>query len=485
VTVDATNGATLDADSAPSRFGYIVTLALLALLVRLACFTGLVASDDAGYACLAQLISAGLYTPEQHLYAIRYGLILPVGVLYWLFGVSEWSTIALPLLASTISSGLIGLIGHRLCGPTAGAIAALLYATFPLQLRYASILVPESVATCYLLAGVLLYVSTGERRQHTFGWLTGMLVGLAYLTKEPALLVAPALLIDAMRWRRWRHAFGIAGGVVAVIAIEHTYYAIATGDLLFRLHVTGMTNNWYLREFLTEESRNLAHRLFKEYPRIMIVPSTDFGIHSLVTLGASAIALVQFRHHRHLYLLVLWPALPWLYLNFGTTDFSNYLLLPVAPRYLDLIYPPLFLLTAWLFATWWKSSSLRPASIAALALVSVVGVGSGLSTRGRGYLADHVGIIRAVVSTALEQGHQCIGLEAQPWLWERWRGVVSILSRGRLGPCTDRTTILLVRNGLGLPSVTEGVGRPSATEGKVSPPEAIGDEQICRIIRPK
>ena len=55
------------------------TVFTVALLIRLACFTGLIASDDLGYVNYARQISDGTYELASHHYAIRYGVIVPVG----------------------------------------------------------------------------------------------------------------------------------------------------------------------------------------------------------------------------------------------------------------------------------------------------------------------------------------------------------------------------------------------------------------------
>ena len=149
-------------------------LFLLAILLRLTCLTGLIASDDLGYSGYAQLIAEGRYVLENHdvaahsglilpHYAIRYGLILPVGLILAVFGISEWSTIALPLFASSLSVVLLALIGARLFSLRVGLIAGLLLATFPLELRYATVLVPEAVAGCFVLLAVLVHVRTENR----------------------------------------------------------------------------------------------------------------------------------------------------------------------------------------------------------------------------------------------------------------------------------------------------------------------------------
>src|SRR6476469_8464927 len=121
-------------------FGFIV---VAALLMRLACYTGLIASDDVGYSHFAQLIAQLHYKPELHHYALRYGLIVPLVALYALFGVREWPTILLPLVASTASVPAVMLIGNKLFGRRVALLAGLLVATFPGELQYATILVPE------------------------------------------------------------------------------------------------------------------------------------------------------------------------------------------------------------------------------------------------------------------------------------------------------------------------------------------------------
>ena len=46
-------------------------------------FTGLIASDDLGYYHFARLISRNLYTPALDHYAFRYGLTIPVAMVYF------------------------------------------------------------------------------------------------------------------------------------------------------------------------------------------------------------------------------------------------------------------------------------------------------------------------------------------------------------------------------------------------------------------
>ena len=453
----------------PGQFGWlIVGLFFFALLLRLTCFTGLIASDDLTYSRFAQQIASGQYVLEYHHYAIRFGVILPVGMVYALFGVSEWSTIIVPLLTSASSVVLLALIATRLFGARAGLIAGLLLATFPLQLYHATILVPEPIVEFYVLLAVLIYVRTDERASVAMGALAGVLIGVAYLTKEPALFVAPALFIDAALRRRWQQAFGIAAGVVSVIALEHAYYLAMTGDLLFRPHSMVIHNQYVTgggREISPDVfNSGLLRRLFIEYPRMMLIPGLDFGIHSLVALILSALAMFRFRKDRRAHFLLLWAVVPWLYLNFGTTSFTHYIPIPAAPRYIDFTYPPLFLLSAWLLAD--MLSKTRESNAASqknghvrwiyplLASVMLVGAGCGFATRATGYKTSQVAVLRTINEKVKQRkiDRVCFDLALDNGVNARLPRAMFILSAGKVPVCESATGRMVIRaDQLGIP----------------------------------
>src|SRR5439155_16554276 len=176
-------------------FGAIM---LLSVLMRLACFTGLIGSDDLSYSYYAQQISTGHYVPETNIagtlhrpitglqvpggiqFGLRYGVIVPVGVVYRLLGVSEWSTSVLPLAASTCSVFLLMLIARQLYGVRAALIAGLLSATFPLAIRYSTILVPEPIAEFYILAAVRLLLHVQHKPSILMAALVGSALGVGY-----------------------------------------------------------------------------------------------------------------------------------------------------------------------------------------------------------------------------------------------------------------------------------------------------------------
>ena len=250
-------------------FGFLV---IAGFLMRLACFTGLIGSDDVvGYSHFAQLVAQLNYRPELHHFALRYGLIIPVGILYRFFGVGEWTTILLPLLASTASVLAVMLSAAKLFDERTALISGVLMATFPLELRYATILVPEPIAELYVLVAVLVYLHWGAEKPASAGLISGLCIGVAYLTKEPTLFIAPVLVVDALTTRKWRTLFGLASGLLIIAGVEHVYYAAVTGDLMFRPHAM-IHHNESLAA--VDANQHLWSRLFTAYPEMMIVPTS-------------------------------------------------------------------------------------------------------------------------------------------------------------------------------------------------------------------
>lgn len=443
----------------PLTGGWVLAgLFVLALLLRLVCFTGLVASDDVAYAENAQRIANGTYILEYHHFAIRYAVLLPIGLVYAIAGVSEWSTIAVPLLASSLSVVLMALIAARLFSNKAALIAALLMATFPLQVRFATVVLPEPIVECYVLLAILVYVWTEERAQLAWGALAGALIAAAYLAKEPALFIFPALAIDAAVRRRWRHAFGIILGATAVIGLEHAYYMATSSDLLFRLHAMAVHNQTVTsgrRELLLDE--RLWYRLFLTYPRMMLVPNVHLGLHSLAAIILAFVALLRFRRDRRVYFLLIWALVPFLYLNFGSSSLTKYIPIPVAARYIDFAYPPLFLLSAWLIAdSWSKHRRVRLLAVPMLAIILVAGLVCGLLTRATAYRTTHVAVLRSIAESAQKENIKsaCIDIPSDKTLQTRWRQSLFILSAGGMQDCNKGLSHVVIRaDPLGLPYI--------------------------------
>lgn len=425
----------------------------LALLLALVCFTGVIASDDLLYSHFANQIAEGTYSLTPHHMALRFGLLLPVAAVFHLFGISEPAVAVVPLLASTLNAVLVAYLAYTLLGPRAATLAAALWLTFPLTLRYATILVPEPLATTYMLAALVVWLRA-PRSPILLGSLAGLLLGVAYLTREVTAVIVPVLLVETWRRRQPRLAAALLGGALSVVAAEQVTYLVLSGDPMFRSHA--MTYHEATREVAVANS-NLPFRLFLEYPRQVFGANAELGLHAMAMLAVIAAGTVLFPR--------VWQSHAWLaatagilfaYLNFGTSSLTRYLALPAAPRYLYVGFPFLVLIAvAFLdrFAT--SGRTWKKAAYAGVCVIAISGVLFGLQTRGRGYYTRDVRALRAIAARVEQNPQAGLCVEAGERLRDRWTAILFLLT-GRVADQCSPDALVVTPDASGRPVLKQG-----------------------------
>ena len=419
------------------------SLFLLALALRLLCYTGLIGSDDLWYAAFARNIADGSYRLIPHHFDVRYGLLLPAAAMFRLFGVHEWTMVVVPLVASALAVVFTALIALRLAGPVAAWVAGVLMATLPVDVRYASVLVPEPVLQAVVLGGALLFLAAERRSSVLLAAASGALLAMGYLTKETGAFVAVAFFAFALLRRQWRLAGAFATGVALVLTIEAAWYWSQSGDPLYRFHALGTHNE---SDGAAGANAMLFWRLFKAYPHLMLVPNSNFALHSLAGLFLAAGALVRPRLPDKVLFLVLWALVPFLYLNFGSTSTDRYWVIPAGARYILVLYPPIFILAGITLAEAMKTRW-RTVAGAAIAVICVAGVFSASTVRKTGHNTAHVTRLKDLAVTARRDNLQVCGFESNRAT--EWRMTLRIIAPDRIG--CDGNAIWLVADAYGLP----------------------------------
>ncbi len=229
--------------------GLLAVVLATALFVRLQLFTGMVRGDDFHYAQAAYELSQGRthfdVWPEG---TARVGLYGPVALLYAVFGVSEATTLAFPLLASLGTVVIVFALGALVGGAAAGLLGAMLWAVFPLDIFLATDLLPDGPLTFFTAAGVyaVLRAESGRGRAR-WGWagLTAGLLLWALLIKPTAIatlaFVAAYLLVRLGQdvWARLpeagqrRAGWGVAGVIVllglGLVALQYNFFWLKLG----------------------------------------------------------------------------------------------------------------------------------------------------------------------------------------------------------------------------------------------------------------
>jgi 4-amino-4-deoxy-L-arabinose transferase-like glycosyltransferase len=473
-----------------SRWTWLAVLFLAALLVRLSCYTGLIGSDDLWYVRYAEQIASGTLPQFPNQFAGRIGVTVPVAALYRLFDVNELTTILLPLLASSASVPLLMAIGARLYGPLAGSIAALLLCTSPMHVRFATILVPEPMMEFWILVAVWCYLEARRRDSLSVAALSGVAVGVAYLTKEPAAFVAPALAIGAWLAGRRSLAAAVVAGALVVAGAEAAFYAATLHDPLQRIHDarTGVpvVNAQHLPRGMTASSW-LQRRLFVAYPRRMILPTVDFGLHYVAAMLMAGLGVLALRRERML--LLLWAILPWAFLNFGTASLTRYVPMWAASRYISLTLPPLFVLAGGLVGgagLSLRDVRTRSAGFLLLVAVCLAGVGCGLMLRGTGFRTREMAVLQSIErSSSVRNAVTChtpddpMSSHISTYGGDRmdfWVAALHVFERPPVGSATsrERRYVRIERDpDLGLPRAESGTCDAAA----VADPHALPTEQ--------
>ncbi len=105
----------------------------------------------------------------------------------------------------TITVALIGLVALELFGATAGLIALVLAAVYPVLIELSTILVAENLLTTLILAAVYAGLRAGRaaRTRSTLLWVAaaGILAGLATLTHENGILIILPLIAAVWKGR--------------------------------------------------------------------------------------------------------------------------------------------------------------------------------------------------------------------------------------------------------------------------------------------
>ena len=213
----ARNRTTQDAGMSFFRRFFIPLLwsiALLGFLLRLGTaieFSGInggannmlsppVVSDLRTYMTLGSEIARGILPKEFYYQPFYYAVFLPA--IYLLSGTSLRAVVVVQCLLGGFTSLFAGLTGKELFGRAAGLLAALFTAISTPLLLYAPFHQNETLQAFNLTLLFFLFLRALRRRNLSYWALTGLMAGVALLTRGNALLFLPLLLAGLWLMKR-------------------------------------------------------------------------------------------------------------------------------------------------------------------------------------------------------------------------------------------------------------------------------------------
>lgn len=169
----------------------------------------------------------------------RLGVVIPTWLVGLVFGHSEVTYYAVPVLTVVLLAVAISNLGRAIFGWWVGPLAALLTVCSPFVFIHATQLLPDIPATALSTASLaVLYHATRRRPDRRTGLLVvaGVLFGIAFLTRETVVLFLPGLVAVALFWgARWRDVSMLLVGSLAGPVLDFIGNAVIWGDPLARV----------------------------------------------------------------------------------------------------------------------------------------------------------------------------------------------------------------------------------------------------------
>ena len=135
-----------------------VLLAALWLCLRVVYFNGFYLEDSPGYVTDAAYVALGEFRARDYITGLNVGIFAPVGLALALFGKTEAAVSLWPLACSLLGMASMGAAVGVLCGRRWGVLAALLYATYPGDIFFSTVVMPDAIQAGWLTFSVLLVI---------------------------------------------------------------------------------------------------------------------------------------------------------------------------------------------------------------------------------------------------------------------------------------------------------------------------------------
>jgi 4-amino-4-deoxy-L-arabinose transferase-like glycosyltransferase len=218
-------------------------LLLAALALRLTFFTGCFGSDEVTYTEQALAIAQGHWARSDYIGAVRLGVSLPVGFLFWLLGRSEFVANLWSLLCSLGEIALVYLIAKRFWGERAAVLAGLVLAFTPLHAHFAGRLMADAPLAFFISLSFFALFEGDRSGRRVYYLGAGLAAGFVWWIKSSVALVY--VLVFALYLIRERRLHSkwllMATGFLGMLALNGLVFLVIEDDFwkIWRMTTSG------------------------------------------------------------------------------------------------------------------------------------------------------------------------------------------------------------------------------------------------------
>jgi 4-amino-4-deoxy-L-arabinose transferase-like glycosyltransferase len=387
----------------------VLAIAMVWLGVRVVHWNGFYVEDAPGYITDAEYLAVANYHARGYVNGLNVGTYFPVAPFLGLLGKTELAIGLWPLFCSLLGVVSLAGISGIMFGRWFGVLAALLYATYPGDVFFSTVVMPDSIQAGWvslsMFAITLAYARSGVRGK----WYLlagGLAMGVCHLIRANDVILLPVgvmgVVILSGLWRRqtWR---SVAHGCLVYVAgwalvhvLEALLYLGSTGDFFHRFRVVAAHYGTpaSIRQWgLNTDGRTIPFSVFAPLQWLdggrwweFNAEQAYHGLLFCLALVSSAIGAGVVSFNRNalsnralagVALSVIWLAWPLLYHQFGSQSVTQFVPIHRLSRHL-VVYAPgaVFAVVAGCFAVKQAMGTWRTmAGRALIAVASAILVG--------------------------------------------------------------------------------------------------------------
>lgn len=320
----------------------LFSIVLIALALRIACYTGPIGSDDHDYYLAAHQIVEGNYGSDDKYWKTRFGMILPIAASYELFGTNEFAADVWPMVSSLGAVVLCYLLGKSLLDAKTGLLASLLLAFYPLDIHYSGLILPDIPLSFLMAASVFAFLrgSQSERYGPILFFLSGLFLAIAYSCRSMAVILLPffGVYVALFEKRLKPSHFLFALGFLALIFSESFYYYMKGMDPLYNIRLNAQAA-------ISVNASGECSTSQAYYPTVIFKDLRVFGPYFFLFVPATVLSAVK--RERGSLILLAWAGTLLVLLQFGFVSISPFIQIVKVRKFLNFATVPLILLGAW------------------------------------------------------------------------------------------------------------------------------------------
>ncbi len=339
------------------RYDIMALLIILILNIALKWrfFCGLVEADDFSYGVYAFSLFKIPLTWDMNMdfRVLRLSFILPVASLFRILPATELTAVLMPFAASVGTVVLAFFIARKLYGVHAGIFAAFVLATFPADVIYGTMLLPDILVPFYLALTVWAFIhAVDDKEEHPAVWfvVSGFAMFLAFVARENSYWFLLFFIPWAFGKKQWSRGLYLSGVAFTILVVSlYGFYYIKSGDFLFNLHLAQHFRDPLIESgYIPDNAKNWFVFVYMMLPILyskimgrLILASGLFGY--IFYIGVPAVFYTAWRSYKKKdwngLIMPWWFLVVYLYLDFGTISFSHYQMMRKLDRFLLTLTP--------------------------------------------------------------------------------------------------------------------------------------------------